>query len=162
MGTFSKRTFEGFGHFGKSLGAVWAVRGALPGILSGKSIPAPFRERLMLAITAVNRCRYCAFVHCKAALSAGVSREQLDGIFAHDFANAPEEERVALAYAQHWAEMKGHPDADAVAKIEETYGAEMARTIEATLVFMNLNNLSGNTVDWVLNKISFGALGGGS
>lgn len=43
-----------------------------------RTILAPaFRERLMLAVAAVNRCRCCSFVHTRRARAAGVSNVEI-------------------------------------------------------------------------------------
>ena len=43
-------------------------------------ISPDFRERLMLAVTAVNGCRYCSYAHTRAALKGGLSREEISGL----------------------------------------------------------------------------------
>ena len=46
-------------------------------ILMGEEVLSPaFRERLMLAVTAVYGCRYCSFAHAREAISKGVSQEE--------------------------------------------------------------------------------------
>jgi AhpD family alkylhydroperoxidase len=159
MKTFPKRRYHGIGEFFRDAGAVWRARREILGILRGKTIAPDFRERLMLAVTAVNQCRYCTFVHTRAALKSGVSRGQIDSLFAQG-ADVPARERTAMLYAQHWAETKGTPDADAQAALEGEYGAEEAARINATLRFIYLNNLCGNTFDCLLHTVSFGLLGG--
>lgn len=148
------------GQFWKDLRGLLKLRKELRGILKGKTISDAFRERLILAVTAVNKCRYCAFVHTRAALAAGVPKAEMDGLFSGEFADAPEEERVALLYAHHWAETKGNPDAETVERLNEAYPPETANAINATLLFINFNNLFGNTVDWLLHTLTFGMLGG--
>ena len=160
MGIFLKRRYERFGQFWADVRAAWRIRGMVADILRGKSLSPAFRERLMLAVTGVNQCRYCTFVHTRAALRSGVAKSELGGLSKGMFDGAPEEERTALVYAQHWADTKGCPDPEAVARLKATYGAEMADRIEATISFICLNNLCGNTFDWLLHKASFGLVGG--
>ncbi|HIP70733.1 MAG TPA: carboxymuconolactone decarboxylase family protein, partial [Anaerolineae bacterium] len=33
--------------------------------MRGELVSFPFRERLMMAVTAVNQCRYCTYYHVK-------------------------------------------------------------------------------------------------
>ena len=160
MATFTRRRYESLGQFFRDVGALWRIRGELRGILRGKLISDAFRERLILAVTAVNKCRYCAFFHTRAALAAGVPKEEMAGLFSGEFADAPEEEQVALLYAQHWAETRGCPDPETVTRLNETYPPETVCAINGTLLFINLNNLFGNTVDWILHTLTFGLLGG--
>ncbi len=124
------------------------------GVISHK-----FRERLMLAVTAVNDCKYCSYFHTKQALKSGLSQEEVDALLAGIVANCPEDENIALIYAQYWAESNAKPDADAVNKLKEIYGEEKAQAIELILRMIRMGNLSGNTWDYFLYRISFGKLG---
>ncbi len=160
MKAFTKRRYHGFGQFWRDLRAVWRDRRELPGILKGRSLDPKFRERIMLAITAVNQCRYCSFVHTRVALREGLRREEIDEFFQGRLEEAPQAERTAILYAQHWAEKDGIPDADMAERLRAAYGEETAARINATLRMMRLNNLTGNTVDWILHTVSFGLIGG--
>lgn len=110
----------------------------------------------MLAVTAVNSCRYCSYVHTKEALKSGLSPEEISRLLAGDIDNCPEEEAVALIYAQHWAESDAHPDPEAVSKLEQTYGTEKSELIHSVLRMIRLGNLMGNSWDYLLYRISFG------
>ncbi len=122
-------------------------------------ISPEFRERLMLAVTAVNGCKYCSYYHSKQALKTGLTQEEIDLLLAGSIANCPEDEEIALIYAQYWAEANARPDADAVSKLIEVYGDEKAEAIDIVLHMIRLGNLSGNTWDYFLYRISFGKLG---
>ena len=128
--------------------------------MRGDVIPPAFRERLMMAVTEVNGCRYCSYYHARESLKAGVSeaevKDLLGGIISSD---SPEEEYVALLYAQHWAETNGHPDPEALEKLIETYGQKRADAIEVILPMIRSGNLMGNTWDYVLYWLSRGRLG---
>ena len=119
-----------------------------------------FRERLMLAVTAVNGCKYCSYFHAKQALKSGLSQSEIDTLLSGNIAVCPEEENIALLYAQHWAESDARPDSDAVNKLKEVYGDEKAQAIELILRMIRMGNLSGNTWDYFMYRISFGRLGG--
>lgn len=119
-----------------------------------------FRERLMLAVTAVNGCKYCSYFHAKQALKSGLSQPEIDTLLSGNIAVCPEEENIALLYAQHWAESDARPDSDAVNKLKEVYGDEKAQAIELILRMIRMGNLSGNTWDYFMYRISFGRLGG--
>ena len=41
-----------------------------------------FRERLMLAVTAVYGCRYCSYLHAKRGLKSGVDDEEATALLA--------------------------------------------------------------------------------
>jgi AhpD family alkylhydroperoxidase len=121
----------------------------------GLIMPA-FQERLMLAVTAVHGCRYCSYFHTKQALKSGISPEEISQLLSGDVDNCPEEEAVALLYAQHWAESDANPDPEAVHKLQQTYGAEKTEAINLALRMIRLGNLIGNSWDYWLYRISFG------
>jgi AhpD family alkylhydroperoxidase len=122
-------------------------------------IPPAFRERLMLAVTAVDGCRYCSYFHAKQALKSGLAPEEISQLLSGDVANCPEEEAVAVIYAQHWAESDAHPDPEAVRKLQQAYGAEKTEAIHLMLRMIRLGNLLANSWDYLLYRISFGKWG---
>ena len=54
----------------------------------------------MLAVTAVNGCRYCSYYHTKQALKSGITAKEINSLLAGDVANCPQDEAVAVAYGQ--------------------------------------------------------------
>lgn len=118
-----------------------------------------FRERLMLAVTAVNRCRYCSFAHTRMALAVGVSDAEIRQILNRSFADYPPDEALALAYAQHWAETNAAPEPAARERLYCTYGVLRAGAIEAVLRMIRTGNLLGNTFDYLLFRLSGGRFG---
>ncbi len=86
------------------------------GVARGRRVSAELRERLMLAVTEVNACRYCSWVHTRAALAAGVSEEEVRQLVGGEIGAAPEAERPALIYAQHWASTDARPEAEVRAR----------------------------------------------
>jgi AhpD family alkylhydroperoxidase len=124
---FKKRTYKNPGEF---FGDIWFLIKNSKKIreIKDKGIISPaFRERLMLAVTAVNGCRYCSYFHTKQALKSGMTPEEIEVLLSGSIANCPEDESVALIYAQYWAESNARPDADAVNKLREVYGDEKSR-----------------------------------
>ena len=125
--------------------------------LKGRELIAPaFRERLMLTVTAVEGCRYCSYFHARQALKSGVTQEEIGQLLSGDVDNCPEEEALAVIYAQHWAESNANPDPGAVLKLQETYGVEKAEAIDLVLRMIRLGNLAGNSFDYLLYRISLG------
>jgi AhpD family alkylhydroperoxidase len=127
--------------------------------MRGETLNKPFRERLMIVVTEVNACRYCSYFHARQALVEGIAEQELQALTEGEFKASPPEERTALLYAQHVAESGGNPDPAARARIEERYGTETAAAIDLTLRVIRIANLMGNTVDFLLYKVSFGRLG---
>lgn len=118
-----------------------------------------FRERLMLAVTAVNRCRYCSFAHTRMALAAGVTNAEIVQILDQTCSDCPPDEAPALAYAQHWAETGAAPDPAVRERLLCEYGALRAGAIETVLRMIRAGNLLGNTFDYLLFRLSGGRLG---
>jgi len=114
----------------------------------------------MMVVTEVNGCRYCRYYHAKEALKSGISEEALAELLEGKIpADSPPEEYAALAYAQHWAEQNAQPDPDAVERLTATYGKEKADAIHLVLRMIRMGNLSGNLLDFLLFKVSFGRYG---
>jgi len=118
-------------------------------------LPA-FRERLMLAVTAVYRCRYCSWAHTREALRSGVSGAEITDLLHGSVGNCPQQEVIALLYAQHWAESDANPDPASAQTLAETYGSEKAEAINVVLRMIRVGNLMGNSWDYLLYKISSG------
>lgn len=110
----------------------------------------------MLAVTAVDGCRYCSYFHAKQALKNGITATEISQLLSGDVDNCPVDEAVAIIYAQHWAESDAHPDPEAVRKLQQTYGVEKTEAIHLILQMIRLGNLLGNSWDYLLYRISFG------
>jgi len=119
----------------------------------GRRISKAFAEKIMLAVTAVNGCRYCSYGHAKTALASGVSQEEVDLLLSGEVGHASPEEAPALFFAQHYAESDGHPAPEMMQKLVETYGQDKARDILAHIRMITLGNLSGNTFDALLSRL---------
>lgn len=122
-------------------------------------LPAAFRERLMLVVTGVNRCRYCAAFHTRLALRAGISREEVRELLAALVQECPADEIPALLYARSWAEREGEADEPSREALRRTYGATRAVAIEAVLHSIRVGNLLGNSWDYLLCRLTRGRIG---
>jgi AhpD family alkylhydroperoxidase len=121
-----------------------------------------FAEKIMLAVTRVNGCRYCAYGHTRAALALGVPEAEVQEIMAGELGGFPEQEAVALAFAQHSAESACHPDADARRRLVDTYGDETALDMLAYMRMITFGNLYGNTFDALLSRLAGNPAAGSS
>ncbi len=128
-------------------------------IMREKLIASAFRERLMLSVTSVYGCRYCCWAHTREALRSGVDQNEITGLLTGSVDNCPQEEAVALLYAQHWADSNASPDPEATRRLEQAYGAEKAKAINIILRMIRVGNLWGNSWDRFLYRISFGRWG---
>jgi AhpD family alkylhydroperoxidase len=138
---------------------IWRGRCRVRALRKTGAIDAAFRERLMLAVTEVNGCRYCRYAHARMALTAGVTPSDVEALVAGDPSGSPAEQVPALLYARHWAETEGKPDAAARERVLATYGVEQTEAMEWSLRMIRIGNLVGNTWDYLLYRASFGRLG---
>ena len=128
-------------------------------IMREKLISSAFRERLMLSVTSVYGCRYCCWAHTREALRSEIDPKEITGLLTGSVENCPEEEALALLYAQHWADSNARPDPEATRRLEEAYGAETANIINMVLRIVRVGNLWGNSWDCFLYRVSFGRWG---
>ena len=160
MRPFRRRVYQGPRAFFGDVRYMLTHRPLLREAMRGDLVSLAFRERLMLTVTEVNGCRYCSYYHSRESLKAGITeaevKDLLGGIISSD---SPEEEYVALLYAQHWAETNGHPDPETLEKLIETYGGKRADAIEVILRMIRTGNPMGNTWDFILYWLSRGRLG---
>ncbi|MHA1732499.1 MAG: carboxymuconolactone decarboxylase family protein [Promethearchaeota archaeon] len=121
-----------------------------------------FGERIMNAVTAVNGCRYCTWLHAKMALENGTPEEDLLKIYANDVKSCSEDEVVALAFAQHYAESGCRPSREATKRLVACYGLEKARDVLTYIRLITIGNLLGNTYDGFLSRLRGAPAPGGS
>ncbi len=153
-GPFRKRYY-------RSIAALWSDLRRLAGLRGPGSISPALRERLMLTVTAVNRCRYCAAFHGYVAQLSGLAPREISHLLEGDAATAPAAEIPALLYARQWAEAGGQASPELQARLATIYGDDQARAIERALCMIWIGNLLGNTWDALLFRFSGGRLGGG-
>ncbi len=160
MKPFDRRIYRRPSSFLSDFKAIMSRRRQMKQLMRGELLDNSFRERLMLAVTAVNGCRYCSYAHARQALAEGIHEEEVRALQEGTLKDSPREELPALLYAQHWAETEGAPDPAARDRIIETYGLETANAIELSLRTIQMGNLMGNTMDFILYRLSFGRFGG--
>ncbi len=154
---FPKRTYRSFGELLGDLRHTLRNREMVRRAMT--ELPDDFRERLMLVVTQVNGCRYCAYYHARLALDEGLSPEEVRALLDGAVDTCPSEETVALFYARHWAESRATPDPEMRQRLVETYGEETAAEIDVALHMIKMGNYVGNAFDYVLYRLSGGRLG---
>jgi AhpD family alkylhydroperoxidase len=160
MKPFERRIYHSLGELLTDLRNIISRRKDVRALMQGKIISPAFRERLMLVVTGVNGCRYCSYVHAREALAKGISQVEIEALGKGLFEGSPPEEAPALLYAQHWAETDGVPDGQARSFVVGRYGGQVVEMVELVLRIIRVGNLSGNTADFLLNRVSFGQWGG--
>jgi AhpD family alkylhydroperoxidase len=151
--TFTKRIYD-LPAFSADLRDVFAHIDDLRFAARRGRISKAFAEKIMLAVTRVNGCRYCAYGQTRAALAMGVPDAELQMIMAGELGGFPERETVALTFAQHYAESYCRPDPAAWQRLADYYGLETARDIQAYLRMITFGNLFGNTFNALLSRLA--------
>jgi alkylhydroperoxidase family enzyme len=122
----------------------WLIEMArtLPGLVSSYvprgGLDARTRERVIMAVTEVNGCRYCAWIHGSWQDFLG----ELHPIDAED---------ALLAYARACAEAGRPLPTD---DLRTVLPARSVSSVRATVAQIELSNLIGNTVDGVLARFT--------
>lgn len=143
---FMKRLYTP-GEFYRILGDLAAHLGDMRAAHRGGRVSKAFMERIMMAVTEVNGCRYCSYFHSQVALKAGMEKQEIERTLVGDFDMAPAEELAALYFAQHYAETAGKPQAEALHCLIDTYGEAKSRDILAYIRAIMVGNAWGNMFD---------------
>jgi AhpD family alkylhydroperoxidase len=154
---FSKRHYASPGALLSDLRATLPHLGAIGQAM--RTVNPAFRIRLMLAVTEVNGCRYCAYYHTHLALRKGMTTEEVACLLDGKLSPDRPDEAAALLYAQHWAETRSQPEPEARQRLVTAYGNVQAGHIEGVLRAIMLGNYWGNTFDALLFRLSGGRWG---
>ena len=152
------RTFQSLGQFFRELGWLLVHPVLLFGILTGRKIDGAFRERVILAVTEVNRCSLCAWAHSRAALGEGMTKDEVKLLLQGALDSVPPEQRTAVLFAQHWADTGGHVDGDARVHFEAAYDKKTVSALDGTMRFIRFCNYSGVLFERLLTCLSLGRL----
>ena len=109
-------------------------------------VPPSLSERLSLAVSGVNSCSYCSWLHSKKALELGFSEEDVEGMLQGDLAGLNRAESAAVLYAQHWADTEGDVSREARSSLREFWTEGAIRSMEAYIQAVYFGNLCSNTV----------------
>lgn len=112
-----------------------------------------FNERIMLAVTEVNGCKYCSYYHTRVAIKEGISKSEIRAMRRGDTQRIPEDENMGMIYSQHYADTGGNPDPDTRNKFMDYYGRERALGIEASIKSIMVGNIYGIAVDGLARRM---------
>lgn len=138
------------------------VRAGVGAVVRPGTIGKAAAERLMLAVTQVNGCRYCSYLHTRMALRAGVGPDETRALVAGDLQSAPPSEHTALIFAQHVADTEGRPDAGAFDHVLAEYGPQATHEIMASIRAILIGNIYGIAFDGLLFRLRLSPLEGSS
>lgn len=111
------------------------------------NVSKAFSEKIMLAVTQVNGCRYCNYVHTKSAIDAGASEEEINAMLNGELGNIGNDESLALMFAQHYADTNGMPDKNTYFNFVLHYGEQKAADILANIKVIMAANIHGIALD---------------
>ena len=152
--TFNKRIFT-LDTFAVSARTLFAHLPDVAAAFTRHTLSRAFTEKIMLAVTRVNGCRYCSYAHVRLALQSGVNDAELRDLLAGELDHIPPDEQTAILFAQHYAEQGDRYDATAWQTLEQSYGTEIAREMLVHIRLISFANLYGNTFDALLERLKF-------
>ena len=125
------------------------IRGKRSGLISDR-----FQERLMLSVTAVNKCAMCSYAHTEMALKAGLKPDEIRMFLDEgDFPDLPEDEMKAVLFAEHYADRRGKPDKAVWKEILSHYGKDRALAILSVIRIIMMGNALGIVFGSVSSRI---------
>ena len=113
------------------------------------------KERIMLAVTEVNGCALCSYVHTKLALKAGLNDEAIKELLQGDLEGIPKEEALAVLFAKDYAYNRELLDHEYYAKLIDTYGKHKARAILGVTHMITMTNGMGIALGLLKRTLTF-------
>lgn len=108
-----------------------------------------FNTEIMLAVSGVNQCAICSYVHTKTLLKEGASPRDLEDLYGH----ASPEKRLALVFAEHYADEGGNYDPEAFKELVNTYGHDLAYGIMVVIKMIMFGNANGIALTNLGNRL---------
>lgn len=113
-----------------------------------------FISRIMLAVTEVNGCEICSYFHTAQALKNGMTEKDISTMLSGSMDDLPEDEGVALFFAQHYADAKGKPSKASWKRLIEVYGREKALAILGATRAIMVGNTHGIAIGALKNRMT--------
>ena len=153
FGGHRKRTIGTFSFFGSLL----SFATQLPTIFKiwqKHEIEAGFREELMLAVSRLNDCKYCAWGHHEWAHAVGISEDELDHIEHGDPEGIERAKWVAISYvvALVSSDFTDVPS-ELKQEMQASYSDHEIKEIELVARIMDIANRGANTFDAMLSRL---------
>jgi AhpD family alkylhydroperoxidase len=111
------------------------------------------KERIMLAVSEVNGCSMCSYVHTKLALQVGIDNEEIKNIIKGDVEGIPEEDIPAVLFAKNFAFNHEVIDLALYNKIAELYGEDKANAIIHVCNIITMTCAMGINLKLLKNRI---------
>lgn len=140
------KTLQGPGEYFHLFGKTFKAMSGLGKIPKEARVPPDLTERISLAVSGVNSCAFCSWLHAKKALELGFSEADVEGMLQGDLSALNKAEAAVVLYAQHWADTDGNPSEEARHGLEEFWTEATIRSVEAFILSTYFGNLCSNTV----------------
>jgi AhpD family alkylhydroperoxidase len=139
----------------RDLAAVSRRAGPLVAVYAGARLDDALRERVMVAVSRVNACSGCTFVHTRWALRSGVTADELDAIGLDDLGRLDRRSRAAIVYATALAETRfqGSPPPEITAAVAADMTPDELKAVEAVARMMAFANLTVSTAQALLGRL---------
>ncbi len=151
---FTVHTF--YRHLRRAIASLWLLRRAK------KAVDPGFGPKVWLAVSAVNGCRICSYLHTGSALREGVPHEEVAGVLAGEFGELDRTESAALVFAQHYADTSGYPTPEALTGFEQRVGPRSAGHVLALTKAIMVGNIYGIAWDALQQRLRRRPLAGSS
>jgi AhpD family alkylhydroperoxidase len=153
MPPFTKRTYTLRTLLRDALGVAGQARPLVEAYALHRVSPR-LREKTWVAVSSVNECRYCLFVHGAWAEKVGVTHEELAELTGDAVFREGNAEAAATVYLQAWAERDfADVPAGIAAAFEGSYHPAAQTRLRALARMANLANRTGNTFDALLARL---------
>lgn len=113
------------------------------------------KERIMLAISEVNGCAMCSFVHTKLALQAKMTPSEIKTILEGELSQIPEQDVLAVLFAKDFAANHEVIDPKFYTKIREYYGIDGARAIVCVCHVITMTTSMGIALAMLKDRLLF-------
>ena len=151
----SPRRFDSAGEAVRDLAALTRRAKPLAAVYARGRLDGALRERVMLAVSRVNACRGCTFVHTRWALRVGVTPDELDALGLDDLRRLDRRSRAAVIYATARAEnrFRSSPPPDVTAAVAAELTPAEIEAVEAVARMMALANPTASTAQALLGRV---------
>lgn len=150
---FRKRTYTAR-QFARDGAALAGAAPRLAQVYLLREIEPRLRERIWLAVSGVNNCRHCLFVHSAWARRAGVNDREVEALEHGRPDPDAQSDEAAVTFMQAWAErdFRGAP-AEVTAWFEDVFAPPARDKLRAVAQLANFSNRTGNTFDALLSRV---------
>jgi AhpD family alkylhydroperoxidase len=127
-----------------------------------KLLNLQWKERIMLAVTEVNQCGMCSWMHTNISLKAGMSKEEISTLLSGAYDHVPEKQLLSVLYAQNFASNKEKYNPKMKQEMLETYGKPRTRMIENAMAVITMTNSMGIALGKLKETLTFNHVKGSS